>query len=461
MTSLHEQTVTELVELIRTRTVTCRQVVEAHLARMESLNTPIRAVTLVLGEQALAMADAADKTPTDAHLRGIPFTIKEDLDCVGSPTTRGLRFLANALPYVDAPSVQRLKAAGAIPIGRTNTSEMGLRLDTDNPLRGRTRNPWNGALTVGGSSGGDAAAVATGMVPLGLGGDLGGSLRAPAGACGVTTLKPTTGRIAYASSLEPQDFGMAGQLMLAVGPITRSAADLALVFPVLAGRDIRDPRSVDAPLKGPTPDEKRAALVTSLPGGALPADIRAAVERAGKILEESGWAVEEADPPELERVNEVWHKIVATDFSAQLQLLRPVLSPPLYDHMARVCGTAGLDGVSNLRLHSERSRLMRAWSGFMAEYPVVIGPNWAAPLWPVDSDLDPKRGLELLKETTRFMLPGNALGLPCVALPMGVANGLPTGIQVYADLWREDLCLEVARLIEVAVGFKMPMEPVF
>ncbi|MEW5849253.1 MAG: amidase family protein [Myxococcota bacterium] len=460
MTALHECTATQLAALVRSGQVSCREVVEAHLARIEKTNDDINAVTVVLRDPALAAADAADRRRGDGPLRGVPFTIKEDLDCVGSPTTHGVRALSQALPYLDAPAVKRLKAAGAISLARTNTSEMGLRLCTDNPLRGRTRNPWNRALTVGGSSGGDAAAVATGMTPLGLGGDMGGSLRAPAHCCGVATLKPTTGRIPYASSLEPQDFGMAGQLMLAPGPLARSVADLSLVLSVLAGRDIRDPRSVDAPLRGPPPEELRAALVTSLPGARLPDETVAAIRRAGALLEAAGWTVEEDAPPEVDRVGEVWLKLVATDYSVVMPLLQPVVSAPLYEHMLRVCAAAELEKASNHRIHAERSRLMRAWSGFLTEYTVAIGPNWGTAVWPVDSDLDPRRGLELLKDTTRFMLPGNALGLPCVALPTGVVNGLPTSIQIYADLWREDLCLDAAAIIEQGVRMKMPMDPV-
>lgn len=211
MPELYECTATTLAAMIRAGEVSCREVVDAHLARIDAVNPRINAVTVVLSESARAAANLADRVQRAGEalgaLHGVPFTVKENVDCLGTPTTHGVRALAEAVPYSDAPVVARMKAAGAIPIGRTNLSELGLRLCTDNPLRGRTLNPLDPALTVGGSSGGDAAAVATRMTPIGLGTDIGGSLRIPAHCCGVATLKPTTGRIPFAASLPPKIMG--------------------------------------------------------------------------------------------------------------------------------------------------------------------------------------------------------------------------------------------------------------
>jgi amidase len=285
MPRLFEYSAASLAKLIRSREVSSREVVESHLARIDEVNGHVAAIAVTLRDSALTAADACDRSGGDGPLHGVPFTVKENLDCVGSATTHGLPALRDALPYLDAPAVARMKAAGAILIGRTNMSEMGLRLCTVNPLRGRTLNPYAPKLTVGGSSGGDAAAVATGMVPLGIGSDMGGSLRVPAQCCGVATLKPTTGRIAHASSLDPMDHGMAGQAMLALGPLARAVSDLKLTLSILAGRDVRDPRSVDAPLQGTEPLAYRAALVTELPGGRLDGATLAAIRRAGALLQ--------------------------------------------------------------------------------------------------------------------------------------------------------------------------------
>lgn len=463
MTELHASTATDLASLIRAGDVSSREVVDAHLARIEAVNANLNAVTVVLADTAREAADAADRARRAGRslgpLHGVPFTIKENIDCLGSPTTNGLHALRKAMPYLDAPSVARMKAAGAIPLARTNMSEMGLRLCTDNPLRGRTKNPWNPRVTAGGSSGGDAVAVATGMTPIGLGSDLGGSLRVPASCCGVATCKPTTGRIAHAASLPPQDYGFSGQAMLALGPMARSVADLRLCLSVLAGRDIRDPRSVDVPFTGAPLDERRAALVTAVAGTGLPPASLVAVRRAGALLAAAGWIVDEVEPPEVLRVGELWHKLVAMDLAVVMPLVQPVVSPALYEHVMRLCRAAKLAEVSHSRLHEERSRLQRAWSGFFAEYPVVVGPSLIGAPWPLDADLDPAQGLDLIQDATRFILPGNALGVPVVALPAGISEGLPVGIQLYADLWRDDLCLEAAEVVERGMSMPLPVDP--
>lgn len=459
MSKLYEKSATELAALIRRREVSSREVVQSHLDRIEAVNGTVNAVTVVLADSALAAADAADASQAEGPLHGIPFTIKENIDCLGTPTTNGVPALKDAMPTADAPVVARMKAAGAIPIGRTNLPEMGLRLSTDNPLRGRTLNPWNKELTAGGSSGGDAVALATGMTPFGLGNDIGGSLRNPAYCNGTTSLKPTQGRIPHAGSLEPKDAGMASQAMLVEGPMARAVEDLKLGLAVLAGRDMRDPRSVDAPLAGPVPEHRRAALVTQLPGRDVPTATIAEIERAGSILQDAGWQVETVEPPELARVNEIWGYVLAIDFSVLVPAIQPMITPPLHDVLSQLCRRFDPGNLPNAEVHSERSRLNRLWSEFFVLYPVVIGPTWCQTPWPADADLDHDTGLDLLLDTIRFITPGNVLGLPSVALPMGVTDGLPTGVQVYADLWREDLCLDAASVIEAAVDTPTPIDP--
>lgn len=458
VSELFELSAASLAARIHSGKVSSREVVQAHLDRIEALNGYLGALTNVLGESALSRADACDRGDVRGPLCGVPFTVKENLDCLGSATTHGLPGLRDALPYADAPAVARLKAAGAILIARANLSEMGLRLCTSNPLHGRTLNPYDRRLTVGGSSGGDAAAVATGMTPLGLGSDIGGSLRVPAQTCGVFSLKPTTGRIACAGSLPPLDHGLAGQLMLAVGPITRFVADLRLGLSVMAGRDHRDPRSADVPLAGPAPLARRAALVTELPFGPLEPSIVRAVRRAGELLQAAGWEVAETLPPELARVNEVFSRILAADLAIILPQSSGFISPGLCQLLERLVRAGNMAELSSYRAHVERSRLMRAWSGFFQEYPVLIGPNWGRSFWRIDADLEPETSVSVLQETVRFITPGNVLGIPSVSVPMGLVEGLPSGVQIYADAWREDLCLAAAEVIEAGVQSLSPVE---
>jgi len=449
-----------LAAMIARGETTSRTVVEAHLARIEVVNKRSNAITRVLADSALAAADAADSRPASGPLHGVPFTIKENIDFVGTPTTQGVPAFANAMPTQDAPVVQRMKAAGAIPIGRTNLPELASRLSTDNPLYGRTLNPWNPSLTAGGSSGGDAVALATGMTPLGLGNDICGSLRNPAYCCGVVSLKPTAGRIAHAISLPPSDGGMASQLMYVQGPMARTIEDLRIGLKVLAGRDIRDPVSVDASLTGPRPSSLRAALITGVPGKPLPASVVAAVRAAGKVLGAAGWQVEEVEAPELALVNELWGRVLSLDFSPVMPPLKRVLSPAVFDLLNRLCGRfADLPPMENEVLHAERHRVAREWSQLFAAYPVMVGPVWAELPWPADADLDPTSGLDLMLSTARFITPANVLGLPAIAMTTGLADGMPMGIQVYADLWREDLCLEAAAIIEAGSRQVTPTDP--
>jgi amidase len=448
---LYARSAGALAAMIRGGEVSAREVIEAHLARIEATNPRINAAAVVLGEEALTAADRVDRGAAFGPLAGVPFTVKESIDCVGSATTNGVPALRSRLPFLDAPAVARLRAAGAIPIARGNMSELGIRLCTDNPLRGPTLNPHDPALTAGGSSGGDAAAVAVGMAPFALGSDLGGSLRVPAGASRVAALKPTRGRVARASSLEPQDFGLGAQLMWTEGPIARTVGDLRRVLGLIAGRDVRDPGSVDAPLTGPPPEERCAALVTRVPGDALPPAVEGAIRRAGALLEAAGWEVVEVEAPELVRVADLWLALAAPDLEVMVERAAPILSPEVKAHVRRVSRRAARFPISPYTLHAERSRLGRVWSRFLTNHAVAIGPNWSAPLWPAGADLDPRRGLAMLEQAVWFTLPGNALGLPAVTLPAGV--------QIYADLWREDLCLEVAELLEGGFGAPGVVDP--
>jgi amidase len=201
MNELCNQSATALAAMIRSRQVSSREVVDAHLERIERINPTLNAITVVLADRARAAADAADRVIPSGPLHGVPITVKENIDLLGTPTTSGLTVLAEALPTADAPVVGRMLAAGAIPIGRTNLPELGLRIDTSNALRGRTGNAWNPALTPGGSSGGEGSALGARLSPLGLGNDIGGSLRAPAYCNGVVGLRPTMNRVPESTSI--------------------------------------------------------------------------------------------------------------------------------------------------------------------------------------------------------------------------------------------------------------------
>jgi amidase len=448
----------ELAALIRGRKVSSREVVQNHLDRIAAVNGKVNAITVTLAESALAAADRADRSEPAGPFHGVPFTIKENIDCAGSATTAGVPAFAGSIATADAPVVARLRAAGAIPLARTNLPEMGLRISTDNPLRGRTYTPWDRTRTAGGSSGGEGAALATGMTPLGLGNDIGGSLRNPAYCCGIASLKPTGGRIPMVITVPASAQPISFRLMAVEGPMARSIEDLKLALGVLAGWHPRDPFSVPAALQGP-PVPKKAALVTRMPLSKLPEATLVAIRQAGRALEEAGWTVEEAEPPELEHVIEVWAHVLNADLQQMLPQLVPIMTDGPVGMLRNMLRRFDPTTKTITDIFTERDRLAVAWSEFLQAYPVVIGPTWADLPFRHDEDLHPETGFETTLRCLQFITPGNALGLPSVALPIGVSDGLPTGVQVYAERWREDVALDAAGLIEARVGRITPIDP--
>ena len=254
MSEIWQLPATELAQRIARRQLSSAEVVDAHLARIDAVNPALNAVVRVLADEARAAAVKADQKlaagETVGPLHGVPFTVKENIDMAGLPTTWGVPALAKAVAPVDAPVVERMRAAGAIPIARTNLPDMALRVHTDSSLHGLTRNPWHPGRTAGGSSGGEAAALASGMSPIGLGNDIGGSLRNPANACGIASIRPSAGRVPDAGYVPAEDRLLAVQLMNVQGPMARRVADVRLGLQVLMGAHPRDPWSIDAPFEG-------------------------------------------------------------------------------------------------------------------------------------------------------------------------------------------------------------------
>lgn len=455
---------TDLADMIAAGDVSSLEVVDSHLDRIEEVNGWLNAVTRVLADEARVAAKDADKAVAAGDelgpLHGVPCTIKENVDVAGTPTTQGLPVFADLISPTDAPLVERLRSAGAIPIGRTNLPELGLRISTDNPLHGLTRNPWHPERTAGGSSGGEGSAIASGMSPLGLGNDIGGSVRNPAFCCGITAIKPTHGRLPAFSVFEhDQNPALSSQIMLTDGPMARSVSDLRTAMGILNGRDIRDPRSVDVPLDGP--DAKRqAAVVKHIPGVDCHPSVIEGIERAASSLAEAGWEIVESTPPGIDLCSEIWAHLLGADVSLLMDAARPILSKEMAEALdSGITEQFSREIISPDVIHVERSRLAREWSLFFAENPVVIMPTWPHPPFEHGADIREESRQELV-ETLRFITPANVLGLPSVALPVGVSDALPQGVQCVADRWRDDLALEAAGDIEESLGIITPINPI-
>src|SRR5579872_933178 len=466
MSELWRKGAVELAGMIRDREVSSREVVQAHLDRVEAVNPHLNAIVRLLPEAALAAADEADRAVADGAdlgpLHGVPFTVKENIDLAGTPTTQGVPALAEAIASVDAPQVERLRAAGAIPIGRTNLPDFGLRVHTDSALHGLTRNPWNPQRSPGGSSGGEAAALATGMSPLGLGNDLGGSLRNPAHCCGIASIKPSTGAVPAATVIPPEDLPISFQLMAVHGVMARRIADVRAGFTVIAGQHPRDPLSVPAVFTDLAPGSRpKVAVLAEPPGGATHPEVAAAVRRAADALSDDGFEVADATPPDYEEAIELWDTILAADLRILKPLLDQLMGPgsrQFLDYALQHLPDTDLDGWATA--HTARYGLARRWSLWYEEYPVLLSPVWSQPAFPLGFDIASLAGAGATHELMRPVMPANLLGTPAAVVPAGMADGLPVSVQVMGGKYTELRCLAIAEAIEQRLGPLAPIDPV-
>jgi len=464
MAELWELGAGDLAERIRAGALTSREVLEAHLERVEAVNPSVNAIVRVMADQARAAAAEADRMVAAGgpvgRLHGVPITVKENIDLAGTPTTQGLTVLADAVADRDAPTVERMRAAGAIPFARTNLPDLGLRIHTSSDLHGATVNPWDPHVTPGGSSGGEAVALATGMSPIGIGNDIGGSLRNPAHCCGIASIKPSAGVVPQATVIPPIESPLSSQLMAVEGPMARSVADVRLGLEILAGPDPRDPRSLPVQLTDARPDERlRIAVMADPPGGSTDAGIAGAVRRAADVLADAGHEVVEATPPDYEEMLELWGALLIVD----LRLIRSMLDMVMGADALTVLGhydnrLPAMDVDDVLQLHIRRNQAMRDWSGFFLEHPVLLSPTWALPAFAPDADIVGSADGTML-ETFRPVLAANFLGLPAAVVPAGVVDGLPVGVQVIGDRFTDLRCLTVAGRIEQAIPQITPLDP--
>jgi amidase len=453
----------ELAEAIRSRRVSSREVVEAHLRRIEAVNPLINAVTVVLGEQALQAAKAADGEAADGGelppFHGVPFTVKENIDLAATATTQGAKALADAYPSCDAPVVERLKAAGAIPIGRTNLPTYGVGWVCESELYGATVNPWDRSRTPGASSGGEAAALAAGMTPLGLGNDGFGSLRWPSQCCGVASLKPTLGRIPHATTVGMIDMPISGQLLEVEGPLARRVADLRAAYQVLAGPTWRDPWTVPAPLRGPEPPRPvRVALVVDPAGQGIADQVRDGVWKAAAALSDAGYVVDELEPPSIEVAAKTALVMLTADLRVGWELLSSY-PPKIKGVLSAMIELAGCpDQAAGVLAYMTRQSLLRAWAEFQREHPLIVAPIFTGVPFAAGKGYTTADVAEILRGRP-VTVALCALGLPAVSVPVGIGDGLPQAVQVIGPRYREDLCLDAAAAVEDRTGIITPIDP--
>jgi amidase len=466
-TDLWKWTAAELATAVGAGKVSAREVIESHLARIAHVNPVVNAVTQTLADGARRDADElAGRRAAGQRLgplAGVPFTVKENIDIGGVPTTHGLARFREMRAQADAPPVARLRAAGAIPIGHGNMPDLTLGgMHPRSELFGETRNPWHPGRTPGGTSGGDGAAVASGMAPLGLGNDSGGSIRIPAAFCGIAGLKPTYGRFPADHRIGPDDPTLAAQLMPVDGPLARTVADLRLACQALAGTDPRDPRAVPAPLYGAAAATPLKVAVVTDPGGqGVHPDVRAAVTAAAGALHDAGYDVEEIpDVPRLAETLAAYGQMIMTEFALTWPRISAIIpeSSRAYIEMSME-RTPPVELAEYLRLTSVRLGLQRDWARLLHQYPLLLGPVFTEP--PVEPGLESSGndGHERVARAMRLCTATSFTGFPAVAVPAGVFNGLPHGVQLIGPMYREDLCLAGAEAIERRIGVLTPIDP--
>ena len=467
MSQLTRLSAAEMAEQVRRRQVSPVELVEAHLARIERLNPRLNAFISLDAEHAVATARQAEgavmRGDELAPLHGVPVSIKSSIEVAGLSYEVGSKLRAGCKGSEDACLVKRLKAAGAIVLGTTNTPEMLMAWETDNLLYGRTNNPWDLARTPGGSSGGEAAAIACGCSAAGVGSDGGGSIRVPAHFSGICGLKPTPGRISIAGHFPPS--GGPFTQMGVVGPMARTVADLQLMFEAMAGADPADPASAPVPLRPVPASEARKLRVGFFEDdGDTPVTpaTRAAVRAAAETLERQGFEVSSFRPQGLEKARQLWWTLFGR---AGGLLLGPMLagheselSPILTEFRGWVAAEPPLTDGELLQAWLERDQVRAHLLAQMHRFPILLCPVSAVPAfhhrerqWTVDGTM--VRYLDAMRYSAWF----NLLGFPGAVVPVGRSpEGLPVGVQIVGRAWEEESVLAVAAAVEREYGFKEP-----
>jgi amidase len=459
-------TTVDLARALRQREVSAAEVMEAHLERIRRVNPAVNAIVTLDAARALERAHAADVALAAGEcwgpLHGVPFTLKDAHATEGVLTTVGAPEFANHVPSYDGTVAARLKAAGAILLGKTNVPPMLMSAQTDNPLFGRTNNPWNLGRTAGGSSGGAGAAVAAGLTPFDVGSDLSGSIRMPAHFNGIFGLKPTANRIPRTGHLPPPPGILPPDRILgAAGPMARSVPDLELIAGLLAGSDGVD---TDVP---PVPwrtverfdlKKLRIAFRTSFDGVPTSRAARAAVERVVAKLASAGAQVEERDPGfGVAALNDVWQ--------AHLRILGAVLRDFMGGALPVSPGEGPEPTASDvLRVLGHRDALIGALESLLTRVDAFVSPAGICTAFPHSAPRSPilldDGALVSSRYVDHYLYPFNFTGSPCVVIPAGLADdGLPVGVQLVGARWKDERLLAIAEAVSREIGgFVAPPE---
>jgi amidase len=454
--------IAQVLQLYSTKQISAVEVVTAHLERIQQLQPKLNAFVHLDAESALARARGAESSIAPGApfkpLTGIPLTIKSNLDVAGWPCPAGSLLRKDYVPTTDAALAARLESAGAILLGNTNTPEFLMAYETDNLLTGRTSNPWNLAFSAGGSSGGEAAAIASGCSMGGVGSDGGGSIRAPAHFCGICGLKPTPGRIPTTGHYPPG----AGALswLGVVGPMARTVADLRMLFEVMAGPDPGDALSAPVPVRQFSAEELRGLRIGILenPGlGRATPETLSTIRRGAQHLCDLGYRVEPLILRQLDRALELWWfffgPVVADLIRRATHGKQNSLSPILNDYLAAAAAGPPITLDSFMYACTERDTVRADLLRQLHDVPILLSPISTAPAFPHGAGNYRPGDPHNYRDTMRFCQWLNLAGFPALSLPFGRSpEGLPINLQLIGRPYQEELLLAVAESLEQARG---------
>ena len=442
---------TTLARFIRTNLVSSVAVVDAHLARLEAVNPKLNAVVQLRAEAARQQARAADEAISRGErvgpLHGVPITIKDSLDTAGLVSTWGTMGRAAFTPEHDATVVARLRAAGAIILGKTNTPEFTLAGITNNDVYGRTNNPYDVERSPAGSSGGAGAILAAGGSALDLGSDTGGSIRMPSHYCGIAGIKPTSGRVPRTGHAISFEVG-ALDAFTQIGPMARQVEDLSLTLSIIAGPDGHDPAVVPAPLGDPQDVSVRDLRVAFYTDNGLTSpspDTVSTVRTAASVLAEHGVSVTEDRPQGVSDAERLWYSLYLADGGAWIRRLIHAAGTERLSSALEWMQTAQPISLTEFTQELGRWNVYRSeMLAFMEPYDVVLCPVSATPATRHDDPDGPD---------FTYTFVHNLTGWPGAVVRCGTsAEGLPIGVQIVARPWREDVALAVAQYLETSLG---------
>ncbi len=448
ITDISKLTLSTASEAIGRHELSSPELTDACLRQIDRYNSKLQAFITVL---------RPEPGSTGGILAGIPIALKDLFDLSGIPTTAGSSFFKNNIPSTDAPVVARLKQAGALVIGKTNLHEIALGVTNDNPFFGTCRNPWDMSRTPGGSSGGSAVAVATGMALGALGTDTGGSIRIPASLCGIVGLKPTFGRVSLRGVI-PLSWNLDH-----AGPMARTVRDTARILQVIAGFDPQDPGSVDQPVeeylgsldKGVR--KWRIALAAGEYFDAADPQVTASVKEAARLFADRGAKIEEVDMSFLRQAAVANGQMTVAD-AAAFHRERITENPEDFgkDVLERLQSGVNLTSTEYARARRSQAEMRLKLRDFFATYDALLTPTTPIPA----PEIEGADAVEQARRLTRFTAPFNLTGLPALSLPCGfTTSGLPIGLQIVGRAWGETKVLQAAQAFETAAGiaFRFPL----